>query len=83
MARKSFSGARRATKPAAADLVADLNRQVQRARGGSDQNDSPDPGALVIVRTYSPARDLEQRLSRIYAMLSLPATDPPGDHDTE
>ena len=83
MARKSSSRTRRAAKPATADLVADLNRQVQRARGGTDQNDFPDSGALVIVRTYSPARDLEQRLSRIYAMLSLPANDPPGDHDTE
>jgi hypothetical protein len=83
MARKSFSRTRRRAKPVTGDLVADLNRQVQRARGGSDQNDFSDRGALVIVRTYSPARDLEQRLSRIYAMLSLPATDAPGDHDTE
>jgi hypothetical protein len=83
MARKSFSRTRRVAKPAPTDLVGDLNRQVRRDRGGSDRDDFPDPGALVIVRTYSPARDLEQRLSRIYAMLSLPTTDVRGDHDTE
>ena len=82
MARKSFSRTRRVAKPAPTDLVGDLNRRVRRVRG-SDRDDSPDPGALVIVRTYSPARDLEQRLSRIYAMLSLPTTDVRGDHDTE
>jgi hypothetical protein len=36
---------------------------------------------LVIVRAYNPASDLEQRLSRIYALLSLPPTSP-GDHNS-
>jgi hypothetical protein len=35
---------------------------------------------LVIVRAYDPVSDLEQRLSRIYALLSLPPTDTAGDH---
>ena len=36
----------------------------------------------MIVRAYDPASDLEQRLSRIYALLSLPTTEPPGDRDS-
>jgi len=38
-------------------------------------------GSLVIVRAYDPATDLDQRLSRVYALLSLPATEPSGDDD--
>ena len=39
-------------------------------------------GSLLIVRAYDPASDLEQRLSRIYALLSLPPTDTPGDDNS-
>ena len=35
--------------------------------------------SLVIVRTYDPAGDLDQRLSRIYGLLSLPPIRSPED----
>lgn len=40
-------------------------------------------GPFMIVRGYEPASDLEQRLSRIYALLSLPATEPLEEHEIQ